>query len=162
VNAFDDLYQEIVLDHYRSPRNKARLDDVPESMVHENPSCGDSIKLEVVVNDDGKLQGVRFDGRGCAISTASASLMTEKLKGLTVVEARAYAEQFIRSLRGDAPVEALDDMGDLAAFKGVAQFPVRVKCATLAWHALLLSLPKAGVPKAAEAAPGTPRGLDGR
>jgi len=144
VNPFDDLYQEIVLDHYRSPRNKARLDNVPESMVHENPSCGDSIKLEVTVDDAGKLAGVRFDGRGCAISTASASLMTERLKGLTVEEARAMANRFIRSLRGDDPVETLDDMGDLVAFKGVAQFPVRVKCATLAWHAFLLSLPQPG------------------
>ncbi|MGO9413186.1 MAG: Fe-S cluster assembly sulfur transfer protein SufU [Spirochaetia bacterium] len=143
MNPFDDLYQEIVLDHYRSPRNKAKLDNVPESMVHENPSCGDSIKLEVIVDDSGRLSGVRFDGRGCAISTASASLMTEKLKGLTVEEARAMANSFIRSLRGDDPVEALENMGDLVAFKGVAQFPVRVKCATLAWHAFLLSLPKA-------------------
>jgi nitrogen fixation NifU-like protein len=143
MNPFDDLYQEIVLDHYRSPRNRARLDNVPESMIHENPSCGDSIKLEVIVDDSGRLTAVRFDGRGCAISTASASLMTEKLKGLTVEDARAMANRFIRSLRGDDPVEALDTMGDLVAFKGVAQFPVRVKCATLAWHAFLLSLPKA-------------------
>ncbi len=144
MNSFDDLYQEIVLDHYRSPRNKARLDNVPESMVHENPSCGDSIKLEVTLDSDGKLvEGVRFDGRGCAISTASASLMTEKIKGLPVSEARVLADTFIRSLRGEGPLEALDEMGDLAAFKGVSQFPVRVKCATLAWHALLLTLPQA-------------------
>lgn len=143
MNTFDDLYQEIVLDHYRSPRNKARLDNVPASMVHENPSCGDAIKLEVTLDDSGKVTGIRFDGRGCAISTASASLMTEKLRGLTVEEARSVAHRFIRSLRGDEPVEALDGMGDLVAFKGVAQFPVRVKCATLAWHALLLSLPEA-------------------
>ncbi|MGA2613095.1 MAG: Fe-S cluster assembly sulfur transfer protein SufU [Spirochaetia bacterium] len=142
MNTFDDLYQEIVLDHYRSPRNKARLDNVPESMVHENPSCGDAIKLEVTLDDSGKVTGIRFDGRGCAISTASASLMTEKLRGLTVEEARSVAHRFIRSLRGDEPLEELDNMGDLVAFKGVAQFPVRVKCATLAWHALLLSLPE--------------------
>ncbi len=141
MNPFDDLYQEIVLDHYRSPRNKARLDNVPESMVHENPSCGDSIKLEVTLDDGGKLTSGRFDGRGCAISTASASLMTEKLRGLSVVEARAFAERFVETLRGERPLETLDDMGDLVAFKGVSQFPVRVKCATLAWHALLLSLP---------------------
>lgn len=140
MNDFDDLYQEIVLDHYRSPRNKARLDNVPESMVHENPSCGDSIKLEVIRGNDGRLSGIRFDGRGCAISTASASLMTEKLKGLSVEEARSVADSFIKSLRGDGPIEALDGMGDLAAFKGVAKFPVRVKCATLAWHALLVTL----------------------
>ena len=141
AEAFDDLYQEIVLDHYRSPRNRARLDNIPESMVHENPSCGDSIKLEVVLDGDRRVQKVRFDGRGCAISTASASLMTEKLRGLTVAEARALAKTFIHALRGEEPVDELDDMGDLAAFKGVAKFPVRVKCATLAWHALLVSLP---------------------
>jgi len=141
AEAFDDLYQEIVLDHYRSPRNRAHLDHVPESMVHENPTCGDSIKLEVVLDDDRKVRAVRFDGRGCAISTASASLMTEKLRGLSVPEARALATTFIHALRGEEPVAELDGMGDLAAFKGVAKFPVRVKCATLAWHALLVSLP---------------------
>ncbi len=141
MSSFDDLYQEIVLDHYRSPRNKARLDHVPESMVHENPSCGDSIKLEVIVGGDGRLQSLRFDGRGCAISTASASLMTEKLTGLPVSEARRLADAFISGLRGDGPISVLDEMGDLAAFKGVSQFPVRVKCATLAWHAFLVSLP---------------------
>jgi nitrogen fixation protein NifU and related proteins len=140
--AFDELYQEIVMDHYRSPRNRARLDHIPQSMAHENPTCGDSIKLELTV-EHGKLSGVRFDGKGCAISTASASLMTEKMKGLSVPEARDLADTFIRVMRGEEPVEVLDEMGDLAAFKGIVSFPVRVKCATLAWHALLVSLPGA-------------------
>ncbi|HUJ73965.1 MAG TPA: SUF system NifU family Fe-S cluster assembly protein [bacterium] len=141
MSAFDEMYQEIVMDHYRAPRNAARLDHIPQSMAHENPTCGDSLKLEVIVGKDAKLEQVRFDGKGCAISTASASLMTETVKGLTVAEARRLADTFIRALRGEAPIDALDDMGDLVAFKGIASFPVRVKCATLAWHALLVSLP---------------------
>jgi nitrogen fixation NifU-like protein len=141
VSAFDDLYQEIVMDHYRSPRGAARLDHIPQSMAHENPTCGDSLKLEVTVGQDARLEHVRFDGKGCAISTASASLMTETVTGLSVSEARELAGTFIRALRGEVPIDALDRMGDLVAFKGIASFPVRVKCATLAWHALLVSLP---------------------
>jgi nitrogen fixation NifU-like protein len=141
MSAFDELYQEIIMDHYRSPRGQARLDHVPQTMVHENPTCGDSIKLEVVVGDDGRVDAVRFDGKGCAISTASASLMIESIRGLTVAEVRERAECFIKALRGEIPATALDNLGDLAAFKGLASFPVRVKCATLAWHALLVSLP---------------------
>lgn len=141
MSAFDDLYQEIIMDHYRSPRGAAKLDNIPQSMAHENPTCGDSIKLEVVVGEGGVLDSVRFDGRGCAISTASASLMTESLGGLPVTEARERAATFIKALRGELPVAVLDSMGDLAAFKGIATFPVRVKCATLAWHAFLLSAP---------------------
>ena len=141
MSAFDELYQEIIMDHYRSPRGAAKLDHVPQAMVHENPTCGDSIKLEVVLGKDGRLERVRFDGRGCAISTASASLMTESVHGLSVADARGRADTFIKALRGEIPASVLDAMGDLAAFKGMASFPVRVKCATLAWHALLVSLP---------------------
>jgi nitrogen fixation NifU-like protein len=143
MSAFDDMYQEIIMDHYRTPRGAARLDDVPQSMVHENPTCGDSIKLSVEVGSDNHIERVRFEGKGCAISTASASLMTESLKGLSVAEARERADTFIKALRGELPADVLDGMGDLAAFKGIASFPVRVKCATLAWHAVLVSLPGA-------------------
>lgn len=143
MSAFDELYQEIIMDHYRSPRGAAKLDHVPQAMAHENPTCGDSIKLEVVVGEGGRLDCVRFDGHGCAISTASASLMTESLRGLSVADARERADTFIKALRGEIPASVLDTMGDLAAFKGLASFPVRVKCATLAWHALLVSLPGA-------------------
>jgi nitrogen fixation NifU-like protein len=143
VSAFDDLYQEIIMDHYRSPRGRAKLDHVPQSLAHENPTCGDSIKLELTLGDEDRLEQVRFDGKGCAISTASASLMTETVRGLSVSEARQRAGTFIKALRGEIPADILDSMGDLAAFKGLASFPVRVKCATLAWHALLVSLPGA-------------------
>ncbi len=142
MSAFDDLYQEIIMDHYRSPRGAAKLDNIPQAMAHENPTCGDTIKLEVTVGDGGLVDRVQFDGHGCAISTASASLMTESLAGLPVTEARERANTFIKALRGEVPVSVLDSMGDLAAFKGLATFPVRVKCATLAWHAFLVSLPQ--------------------
>ena len=143
MSAFEELYQEIIMDHYRSPRGAAKLDHVPQAMAHENPTCGDSIKLEVVVGEGGHLERVRFDGHGCAISTASASLMTESLAGLSVVDARERADTFIKALRGEIPASVLDGMGDLAAFKGLTSFPVRVKCATLAWHAFLISTPGA-------------------
>ena len=143
MSAFEDLYQEIIMDHYRAPRGKTSLDSIPKSMAHENPTCGDSIKLAVAVNDEGRIEKLQFDGKGCAISTASASLMTESLQGLTVAEARERAETFIKALRGEIPASILDGMGDLAAFQGLASFPVRVKCATLAWHAILVTLPAA-------------------
>ncbi len=100
------------------------------------------IKLEVVVDTEGKISRIRFDGKGCAISTASASLMTEKVKGLSAAEARELAQSFILTLRGEKPPETLDGFDELAAFKGVINYPVRVKCATLAWHALMEGLIK--------------------
>jgi nitrogen fixation NifU-like protein len=142
-----ELYQEILLDHYRRPRGAAKLDHIPQGRVHENPTCGDSIKLEVLPGSDGRIE-VRFEARGCAISTASASMMSERLRGATPGEARETAQQFIRILRGDAAADALDQWGDLASLKGVIRLPVRVKCATLAWHALLDSLEPADRPSA--------------
>jgi nitrogen fixation NifU-like protein len=127
----DDLYGEILLDHYRNPRNKACLDHIPDSMAHENPSCGDSLKLEVTVDEAGKVERVSFDGRGCAISTASASIMTETVRGACVSDARALAERFILVMRGESPPESLGGSVELEAFKGVIQFPVRALLAGL-------------------------------
>ena len=135
MGALDDLYMEIILDHYKSPRNRADLSHIDDDQVHENPSCGDSVKLEIILGDDGRISTARFDGHGCAISTASASLMTERLPGLTPQEATDFINVFLQVLRGDLPPERLEDWGDLAGLGGVAQFPMRVKCATLAWHA---------------------------
>lgn len=132
----DDLYMEIILDHYKSPRNKADLSHIDDDQLHENPSCGDTVKLEVRLGEDGRIASVRFDGHGCAISTASASLMTERLPGLTPDEARRFISIFLEVLRGEQPPERLEEWGDLAVLGGVVQFPMRVKCATLAWHAL--------------------------
>ncbi len=134
--AFEDLYQEIILDHSRHPRNAASLDHIPEENVHENPSCGDSLKLELILGEDKSVERIRFDGRGCAISMASASIMTEQLKGKSLEEAKAKIAEFLQVMRGEAPADCLDDRDELVCLKGVIQFPLRVKCATLAWHAL--------------------------
>ncbi len=133
--AFDDLYQEIILDHAKHPRNKEDLDFISDDEVHENPTCGDSIKLAVDFGGDGKLERVRFDGDGCAISTSSASMMTELVEGKTKEEAQSMAMSFIQIMRNEQE-NTLDDWGDIMALQGVIKYPLRVKCATLPWHAL--------------------------
>jgi nitrogen fixation NifU-like protein len=137
----EDLYREVILDHYRSPRNRGHLEgsDVKDVEL-QNPTCGDEIHLSLAVRD-GRIDQVRFEGRGCSISMASASMLTEVLRGKTPEEAVAMSRAFKGMLTGDAPEE---DLGDLAALSGVAQFPVRVKCATLAWNALLRALGQTG------------------
>jgi nitrogen fixation NifU-like protein len=137
--AFDDLYQEIVLDHYRNPRNAADLSFISEENVHENPSCGDSVKIHATVKD-GKVEKVEFDGKGCAISVASASMMTEMLTGKPVDEVRNIIEKFQAIMRGEGDRVELEEWGELAALAGVIDFPLRVKCATLSWHALEVTL----------------------
>ena len=134
--AFDDLYQEILLDHYRNPRNAAVLDHISDENLHENPTCGDSIKLDVKISSDGKIEKLFFDGKGCAISVASASMMTELIKGKDVKSAMKTIQQFIEVMRGSQERDVLEEWGELAALGGVIKFPLRVKCATLAWHAL--------------------------
>jgi nitrogen fixation NifU-like protein len=136
---FDELYQEIILDHYKHPRNKCDLSHIPDSHLHENPTCGDSIKLEVSMQDSA-IDQLSFDGNGCAISMASASMMSELLSGKTEPEVKALIDMFIKVMQGENSKEALSEWGDLICLAGVAQFPVRVKCATLAWHALQAQL----------------------
>lgn len=140
--AFEDLYQEIILDHYRHPRNFDALTDVGEQEVYENPTCGDSVKLVVDVDANGMVEGIRYNSKGCAISVASASLMSERLKGLSVKQAIDRVDEFMSILRGENKEEGLEEWGDLIALEGVAQYPLRVKCATLAWHALRHALAK--------------------
>lgn len=133
---FDDLYQEIILDHYRSPRNKRPLPHIPDEQVHENPACGDNVKLEIKINADNFITDISFDGSGCAINTASTSMMTELLIGKSRSEALELTGQFLTILRGEMSPELLDAWGDLTSLKHVVSFPVRVKCATLAWNAV--------------------------
>jgi len=132
----DDLYMEIILDHYRSPRNKADLSHVSDQSLHENPSCGDTVKLEVLTGENGRIHTLRFDGHGCAISTASASLMSERLIGKTPNEARSFIQTFLKILRGEDDRGIPEEWGDLVVLGGIRQFPMRVKCATLPWHAM--------------------------
>lgn len=139
----DDLYQEIILDHSRKPRNYKPLSDGDVLVDEENPTCGDHIRLSVTVKD-GVIEAVTFDGRGCAISTASSSLMTESVVGKTVGEARQLAGDCVAMLRGEKDPDP-DRFGDLMALAGVKEFPLRVKCATLGWHALLNALNTLGV-----------------
>lgn len=129
----DDLYRQVIMDHYQHPRNQGEL---PEQALHidlRNPSCGDEITLHLMV-EDGIVKDVRFKGTGCSISMSSASMMSEAIKGLPVSDALQLAERFRAMVRGE-DVE-VEDLGDLEALQGVSKFPARIKCATLAWQAL--------------------------
>lgn len=137
----EDLYREIILDHYRTPRNKRRGTEGAIAVKHDNPLCGDELILSVDVKD-GKLADVSFDGQGCSISQASASMMTEAVHGMSVSDAGELAEKIRLMMHGEGPD---DDLGDLMALEGVAKFPVRVKCALLAWMALKDALGKVEV-----------------
>jgi len=132
-----DLYQEVILDHNRHPRNFGAIPEADRTAEGSNPLCGDRVKVFLKMNGD-VIQGVTFEGAGCAISTASASLMTEALEGKTEAEARALFDRFHELMTVGA--EDPEALGKLAAFSGVREFPMRVKCATLAWHTLKAAL----------------------
>src|SRR5205814_4404114 len=128
----EELYQEVILDHSRRPRNFGDLTDAAVRVHGDNPACGDEIHLSVKFDPDGSLQDIKFSGHGCAISQASASLMTMKLKG----KSRAEAEEMLRAfheLVTNEAAEAPRSLGDLRLIQGVRKFPQRVKCAMLAW-----------------------------
>ncbi len=136
-----ELYQEVILDHYRKPRNYAELPQANRRAGGHNPLCGDKVTIYLRI-EDGMVKDVTFQGAGCAISTASASLMTEEIKGKSVEEARAVFRRFHELVTaGD---EEHEDLGKLEAFAGVREIPVRVKCATLAWHTMKTALDSAG------------------
>lgn len=130
-----DLYQEVIIDHNRSPRNFGKLDNADKTLEGFNPLCGDHLRLYLNM-EDGRIADIRFDGSGCAISVASASLMTEAMKGKTVNEAEAIFENFHELVTGDETSVDYDKLGKLAAIAGVREYPTRVKCATLCWHTL--------------------------
>jgi nitrogen fixation protein NifU and related proteins len=136
-----DLYQEVILDHNRRPRNFRVLDNPTHHAEGYNPLCGDRLSLFLKVDGD-VIADVGFQGSGCAISKASASLMTDSLKGRQVSEARALFERFHRMVTTPPDVE-VEDLGKLSALAGVREFPVRVKCASLAWHTLKAALERA-------------------
>ncbi len=130
----ETLYQEIILDHYRHPRGRGHLE--PPKIEHEgaNPLCGDEITIELRV-EDGRVSAVRFSGQGCSISQASASMLTEAVEGKTLEEVRQLIAQVYAMLKGESEPDP-EVMGEIAALAGVRNFPVRVKCASLAWHVL--------------------------
>jgi nitrogen fixation NifU-like protein len=132
-----DLYRDVILDHNRRPRNFGPLEPADISAEGFNPLCGDRLTLRLRM-DDGKIADIRFDGQGCAISTASASLMTEAVKGLTRSQALELFDRVHRLLTNDSA--CADDLGKLAALSGVREFPARVKCASLCWHTLASAL----------------------
>jgi nitrogen fixation NifU-like protein len=135
-----ELYQEVILDHHRKPRNFRKLPEANKTAEGYNPLCGDRLTLALRV-DGGVVREVGFEGSGCAISTASASMMTESIKGKTEAEVEKLFERFHDLITGK-PVDpdAPPPLGKLAVFSGVREYPVRVKCATLAWHTLRAAL----------------------
>ena len=137
----DDLYRELILDHYRHPRNKGALEHPTARVEGYNPLCGDEVEVELQIGEDGRIEDVAFKGRGCSISQASSSMMTDIVKGRTKAEAREILTAFTRMMT-DPQDEPPTILGDLEAFQGVAKFPVRVKCATLAWRVLQEGLEK--------------------
>ena len=135
------LYQEVILDHSKKPRNYRVLEDANHQAEGYNPLCGDRVTLYIKL-ENGRISDLSFQGSGCAISTSSASLLTETLKGKTLEEADKIFEKFHALVTGEAEGgQAVDEsLGKLAVFSGVAEFPLRVKCATLAWHTLRSAL----------------------
>jgi len=133
----NDLYRDVILDHNRRPRNFGDLQSADASVEGYNPMCGDHLTLRIKLND-GTISDIRFEGQGCAISTASASLMTEAVKGRSRDEALQLFDRVHRLLTDDAAPS--DELGKLAALSGVREFPARVKCASLCWHTLASAL----------------------
>lgn len=138
MSDLSDLYQEVILDHNRRPRNFHPLAEASHTAEGYNPLCGDRLKLYLKLDGD-TIEDVSFEGAGCAISKASASLMTDALKGKSVTEANALFDRFHRMVT-TPPGQSVEDMGKLSALAGVREFPVRVKCASLAWHTLRAAL----------------------
>ncbi len=139
MNDLRDLYQEVLLDHSKRPRNFGVLEDADHQAVGHNPLCGDKVVVYLRMEGD-RIADIRFQGQGCAVSQASASMMTESVKGKTRAEAEALFERFHELLTGTGPETASPELGKLAIFAGVRKYPVRVKCATLAWHTLRAAL----------------------
>ncbi|CAN5430735.1 SUF system NifU family Fe-S cluster assembly protein [soil metagenome] len=132
-----ELYQEVILDHNRHPRNRGHLDHPDHKAEGHNPLCGDCIEVEVRLHE-GRVDDIAFEGEGCAISQASASLMTEAVKGKSLEEAEKIFRKFQRLATGaEMPTDEFDE---LSAFAGVKDYPVRIKCATLPWHTLNAAL----------------------
>ena len=134
-NALRELYQEVILDHSRHPRHYGVLGDASHKAEGYNPLCGDKVTVYLKLGEDGRVADIRFEGKGCAISQASASMMTDMLKGRDLADAEKLMEGFLHLVKGeDAAGLSEDDRETLDVMSGISEFPMRVKCATLAWH----------------------------
>jgi len=147
--ALDDIYKEVILDHYKSPRNKRELPAANHVCTRNNPLCGDEITVSADV-EEGRLAAVTFQGAGCSISQSSASMMTEAVTGTSVAEALALAADFRGMMAGEVEPEE-ERFGDLVALKGVVKYPIRIKCAVLAWDVLQEALQSDGEAAASQA-----------
>ena len=144
-----ELYRDVILDHNRSPRNFGRLEPADAQAAGHNPLCGDKLKLTLRLQGD-RVQDLRFEGQGCAISTASASLMTEAVKGRSRAGDRAAVRAGARAADRARQCAGRAELGKLLALAGVAEFPARVKCASLCWHTLNAALERAPAPVSTE------------
>lgn len=134
----NELYQSVIIEHDRSPRNFRKLEEPTHHAEGRNPLCGDEVQLELEVGPDGVIVDAGFQGRGCAVSKAAASMLTTAVKGKTVAEARKLFEAYHAMLTGGETDR--DALGKLAVFQGLGAYPMRVKCATLPWHAMVAAL----------------------
>lgn len=135
ANNLDTLYRQVIMDHYKNPRNQGNLEGDSLTVNMNNPTCGDRIQLQMKVKD-GKIADAKFVGEGCSISLSSASMMTQAVKGKSVDDALALSEIFSNIMQGKEYDEDRFDLGDIEALQGVCKFPARIKCATLAWKAM--------------------------
>jgi nitrogen fixation NifU-like protein len=135
--SLSDLFTEIILDHYQHPHNHGVIENATQNSRGYNESCGDDIEITLLVKN-GIIEDARFSGAGCSISQASASIMTDLVKGKSIGEAKRIADKFYAMVKGTEPSNdsEQEELGDAVALKGVSKFPVRVKCATLSWHTL--------------------------
>ncbi|WP_246945660.1 Fe-S cluster assembly sulfur transfer protein SufU [Bacillus pinisoli] len=133
-NNLDTLYRQVIMDHYKNPRNKGSLEDGNVTIDMNNPTCGDRIQIQMKIVD-GKVEEVKFDGEGCSISLSSASMMTQAIKGQPIETALQLSKTFSDIMQSKEYDDSID-LGDIEALQGVSKFPARIKCATLAWKAM--------------------------
>lgn len=139
LNNLRDLYQQVILERYKKPRNRGKANPVDRYQKGHNPSCGDTIELTLTLTEDGnQIKDVKFEGEGCAIAMASVDLMADALKGKSIAEALEMVQKFQAMMRGET--EFPQELRKLNVMQGVAQFPVRIKCANLSWHTLKAAL----------------------
>ncbi|SFE94508.1 Fe-S cluster assembly sulfur transfer protein SufU [Alteribacillus iranensis] len=134
-NNLDTLYRQVIMDHYKNPRNRGELEDETLHVNMNNPTCGDRIQLQLKV-EEGKIADAKFVGEGCSISLSSASMMTDAVKGLPIDDALEMSNIFSLMMQGEDYDDEKFDLGDIEALQGVTKFPARIKCATLAWKAM--------------------------